>query len=341
MSHQVEHVPIAHAVARAAFRAGARRVHAEATDLHIRKAAIELGPRRSSASHPSTCSTGRARWRETPSGNHPARRQSGPQPVRRARPGPRRARRSRATLREIYLPLVDGAARQLGDRPGAEPRLGDRRSSASPTSSASGRRLRRRCASTPRIPCRPGRTTPLRSRPARTQLERAAASTRSGSAARARISSSASWMPHAGCARRSRRRPASAHLPNIPTEEVFTTPDWRRTAGVARSTYPLIVPGIGARVDGLEVRFEDGKIVDVQADGDGADLIRSAARVGRPRRRFSARSRLSTARRGSARPASSSTTHCSTRTPAATSPTAAACRWPSTASTVSAPTSSS
>ena len=65
------------------------------------------------------------------------------------------------------------------------------------------------------------------------------------------------------------------HLPNIPTEEVFTTPDWRRTSGTVRSTYPLIVPGVFARVDGLEVRFEEGRIVDVKADGDGADMIRS------------------------------------------------------------------
>ena len=46
------------------------------------------------------------------------------------------------------------------------------------------------------------------------------------------------------------------HLPNLPTEEVFTTPDWRRTEGTVQSTYPLIVPGIGARVEGLRIRFE-------------------------------------------------------------------------------------
>jgi aminopeptidase len=40
----VEHTPIARAVARAALRAGARRVHPLVTDLHLRKAAIELGP---------------------------------------------------------------------------------------------------------------------------------------------------------------------------------------------------------------------------------------------------------------------------------------------------------
>ena len=69
------------------------------------------------------------------------------------------------------------------------------------------------------------------------------------------------------------------HLPNIPTEEVFTTPDWRRTDGVVQSTYPLIVPGIGARVEGLAVRFEAGQIVDVRADGDGAEVIRAQLAV--------------------------------------------------------------
>ena len=45
--------------------------------------------------------------------------------------------------------------------------------------------------------------------------------------------------------------------------------------GVVRSTYPLLVPGVYARVEGLEVSFEDGRIVDVRADGDGADVIRT------------------------------------------------------------------
>jgi len=65
------------------------------------------------------------------------------------------------------------------------------------------------------------------------------------------------------------------HLPNMPTEEVFTTPDWRRTEGVVRSTYPLVVPGIGAQVDGLEVRFDGGRIVEVKAERDGAEVIRT------------------------------------------------------------------
>ena len=61
------------------------------------------------------------------------------------------------------------------------------------------------------------------------------------------------------------------HIANMPTEEVFTTPDARRTTGFVRSTRPLEL--YGQIVRGLEVRFEDGRIVDVQAD-TGADVIR-------------------------------------------------------------------
>jgi len=61
------------------------------------------------------------------------------------------------------------------------------------------------------------------------------------------------------------------HLPNLPTEEVFTSPDWRRADGHVRSTAPLIAAG--TRVEGLELRFEGGKIVDVRAEA-GAEIIR-------------------------------------------------------------------
>jgi aminopeptidase len=61
-------------------------------------------------------------------------------------------------------------------------------------------------------------------------------------------------------------------VPNFPTEEVFTTPDWRRTEGHVSSTRPLEL--LGAPVRDLELRFEGGKIVDVSAN-EGADLVRS------------------------------------------------------------------
>src|SRR5439155_10904026 len=53
------------------------------------------------------------------------------------------------------------------------------------------------------------------------------------------------------------------HVPNVPTEEVFTTPDFRRTEGTISSTMPLALPGNIIR--DLRLRFEGGRIVDVQA----------------------------------------------------------------------------
>ena len=74
------------------------------------------------------------------------------------------------------------------------------------------------------------------------------------------------------------------HVPNVPTEEVFTTPDWRRTEGTVRSTMPLALPGNIIR--DLEVRFENGRVVDVKAS-TGEEYVRTqiaadegAARLG-------------------------------------------------------------
>jgi aminopeptidase len=60
------------------------------------------------------------------------------------------------------------------------------------------------------------------------------------------------------------------HVPNLPTEEVFTTPDKRRTNGKVRSTMPLALGGTVVR--GLEMEFRDGRIVDVNAEA-GADVV--------------------------------------------------------------------
>ena len=67
------------------------------------------------------------------------------------------------------------------------------------------------------------------------------------------------------------------HLPNLPTEEVFTTPDPERTEGHVRSTMPLVLVD-GSIVRGLEVRFEGGRAVEVDAE-EGAEVIR--ARIAR------------------------------------------------------------
>ena len=63
-----------------------------------------------------------------------------------------------------------------------------------------------------------------------------------------------------------------SHHPNLPTEEVFTTPDYRRTQGTVRSTMPLALPGNIIR--DLELRFDRGRIVEVKAS-TGEDYVRT------------------------------------------------------------------
>ena len=64
------------------------------------------------------------------------------------------------------------------------------------------------------------------------------------------------------------------HFPNLPSEEIFTTPDPRRVEGYVSSTRPLEV--YGAMVDGIRVEFSDGKAVKLDAER-GADTLRSIA----------------------------------------------------------------
>jgi aminopeptidase len=61
------------------------------------------------------------------------------------------------------------------------------------------------------------------------------------------------------------------HVVNVPTEEVFTTPDARRTEGTVRSTFPLALGGTIVR--GLEIRFEAGRVVEVRAE-TGLEAVR-------------------------------------------------------------------
>jgi aminopeptidase len=75
------------------------------------------------------------------------------------------------------------------------------------------------------------------------------------------------------------------HFPNLPTEEVFTTPDPERTEGYVAATRPLVFRD-GTIVRGLRVRFERGRAVEIDAD-ENADALRAkteldegAARLG-------------------------------------------------------------
>jgi aminopeptidase len=62
------------------------------------------------------------------------------------------------------------------------------------------------------------------------------------------------------------------HYPNIPTEEIFTTPDPDRVDGQVTSTMPLEV--YGSFMSGIRIAFEGGRATKVDAD-EGAEALRS------------------------------------------------------------------
>ncbi|HEU0247472.1 MAG TPA: aminopeptidase [Gaiellaceae bacterium] len=66
----------------------------------------------------------------------------------------------------------------------------------------------------------------------------------------------------------------SRHFPNIPTEEVFTTPDPERVDGHVSATMPLELSG--SVITGIRVEFEGGRAVKIDADR-GADALRTVA----------------------------------------------------------------
>jgi aminopeptidase len=66
------------------------------------------------------------------------------------------------------------------------------------------------------------------------------------------------------------------HLANLPTEEVYATPDPGRADGHVRSTKPLVLAD-GTIIRGLNVRFEEGRAVEVDAEqGGGVMRARTA-----------------------------------------------------------------
>lgn len=80
------------------------------------------------------------------------------------------------------------------------------------------------------------------------------------------------------------RPDGSRPVVNLPSEEVFTAPHRDRVDGVVSATRPLNLGGV--RVEGLRVRFENGRAVEARADA-GEEVVRrllagdeGAARLG-------------------------------------------------------------
>jgi len=88
----------------------------------------------------------------------------------------------------------------------------------------------------------------------------------------------ARWM-----AGRERTVHGQVHAPNLPTEEVFTSPHRERAEGTIRSTMPLALRG--TLVEGLELRVEGGRIVEARATR-GEDALRAELDTDDGARRF-------------------------------------------------------
>ena len=63
------------------------------------------------------------------------------------------------------------------------------------------------------------------------------------------------------------------HYPNLPSEEIFTTPDPARVDGYVTSTMPLEM--YGSFIDGIRIEFEAGRAVRADAEV-GAEALRAA-----------------------------------------------------------------
>ena len=66
------------------------------------------------------------------------------------------------------------------------------------------------------------------------------------------------------------------YVPNLPTEEVFTSPDCRRTEGTVRATRPVQLLS-GTLVHDLQLRFGEGRIVEVRASA-GQEAVEAELR---------------------------------------------------------------
>lgn len=64
------------------------------------------------------------------------------------------------------------------------------------------------------------------------------------------------------------------HMANMPSEEIFTTPDPEQVNGIVTATKPLVAGG--TVIEGLVVEFEQGRAVRIDADR-GAEVLRAMA----------------------------------------------------------------
>ena len=271
LTTQVEHAPLARALTRAAYRAGARYVDVRYRDDHVRHAMIELGPDDALTHSPE--------WMKqlyrAMEGGAQLWTTGDPEPeLMNDLDGERVGRARQKEIVEIIRDQMserslnwsgvaypsEGWATQIYGEPDVE-RLWEavafctRLDEADPVQAWRDHmaRLERR-----------GKTL--------TELELDAVHyTGPGTDLTVGLNPNARWMSALF-----RTRDGIEYVPNMPTEEVFTTPDCRRAEGTVRSSRPLVLDG--DIIEGLQLTVKDGKIVDVQAD-KGAGIVRGQLEI--------------------------------------------------------------
>jgi aminopeptidase len=262
----VEHAPVARALTRQAYRAGASYVHVLYTDDHVRKAMIELGPDEALTYSPPWLKA----FAESIAGNALLGTAGDPEPELMADlDGGRVGRALMHEVTEIVMRrLIEnnvnwcgvgapnaGWAQQVFGEPDVE-RLWEvvsfcmRLDEPDPVAAWRGHvdSLQKRADALTGL-----RPDALRYRGPGTDLT-------------VGLLPTSRWVGGA-----SETESGIRFVANMPTEEVFTAPDCRRADGTIRSTLPLALRGQIVR--GLELTLEDGRIVHVEAE-TGADLVR-------------------------------------------------------------------
>ena len=268
---QVEHVPLARALTRAAYRAGARYVDVRYRDDHVRHAMIDLGPDEALTHSPEwmkqlyRAMEGGAQLWTTGDPEPELMNDLDGERVGRARPTELvKIIRDQMIARSLNWSGVaypsEGWATQIYGEPDFD-RLWEavafctRLDEADPVQAWRDHMARLE-----------GRGKTL------TELQLDAIHyTGPGTDLKVGLNPNARWMSALF-----RTRDGIEYVPNMPTEEVFTTPDCRRAEGRIRSSRPLVLDG--DIIEGLQLTVKDGKIVDVQAD-KGAGIVRGQLEI--------------------------------------------------------------
>jgi aminopeptidase len=263
----VEHAPFARALTRAAYAAGARYVDVRYADQHVRRAMIEFGPDDALEHTPEWLKT---RYRHT-SGNALLATTGDPEPDLLADLDGERV--GRARMRELNEIIRDQmVARTLNWTGLAYPNAGW---AEKVFGEPDVEKLWESVAFCTRLD-EPDPVAAWRAHMAKLEVRAAQLNDRKFDALRYRgpgtdftigLLQTAHWMSALFHTANGRE-----YVPNMPTEEVFTTPDPRRAEGTISSTRPLALSG--DVVEGLKVVVKGGRIVEIDAT-HGADVVRA------------------------------------------------------------------